>query len=479
MHRGRWLLVPAIMLFVASAVCSQGDIRRPPGHTPQASQPAKLVPPPPAPTFKPQQQPAAPPSTPPAVVKKGSGPELSIKIKHQPGDTLYLTIEDEFRESGGVQPLLTFSSVIKERKYITQKVVPASTSPAPGPGFARMEWFCDRYEVRDKGMKEEAVFDSLQHLYPPPSLYLLGSIPESTCKFDCDAMGHATQIQTVPGKLSGQPGRGTPSKSVERCQLTPDNLKKLLDDLGPNYLPPEPVAVGAEWSHTNVEVQRNVGTVTTVVKSTLREIKEVDGTQIARIVTTGEYSLIPEKQQPPPAPTTRPGQPPAAAGKPREFKIERAVYSVDVDFDATRGELSQLTLRREFGVAAELEAQSLGPMTLKTSLAQSLKVTASHTPPPKPVIVGGKKPPIIPKEDGPAISGAFANMKPTSQPTSTQPVKPRPAPHNEKQPAGRNTFPPDSPGIQPPFGKPQPGRQPTLRPVTSRPAPTSRSSISK
>lgn len=369
-------------------------------------------------------------TTPPAIITRGDGPAQTLAYKWTPGEVRYLTIENEFRETGGVQPLLSYTSSTKERRFITQRVLPPTTQPALGKHTVK--WECDRYEAREKSMKDEAVFDSLKHLYPPPSLYMLGSIPGSTVTFQIDSEGVASNfIIGASSMVGGQAGRGAATKTTEKCQLSQENLRKLLDDFGPNFFPREPVPVGSVWSYKIIDVQRNVGIFTTIVKCTLRSLRSVEGRDVATIEISGDVSIQADKIVQP-APTTKPGQPTTAPAKPREFKLDRTAYTGSVDFDVTRGELVQLSLRREVGVVAEIDGQSMGPMKLTTGNAQNLKVTVSHNPTPKPVIVGGKVAPPMPKEDARPKPAIQVPGHPTT--TSSQPTTMRAAPTNTKKP---------------------------------------------
>jgi hypothetical protein len=401
----------------------------------------------------------------------------TLEFKPKSGESLYLTIDNEYRDSGGVQPLLTYSTSLKERRYIIQKALDASAS-AGKP--ATIVWECDRFEAREKALKDEAVFDSLRHLYPPPSLYTLGAIPGSKCTFHLDANGQASDISVTPAAMSGEPGRGAPSKTIEKSVLSSENIKRLLDDLGPAYLPRQPVGVGATWTYSISDVQRNVGKFSTLVRCSLRSVKEVEGRQIAQVDITGDISLAPESLPATPVPpTTRPGQPATSQNKPREFKLDKSVFTGQVEFDLTRGEIVHLSLRREQGVSAELDGQAMGPMQLKTGWSHVLKVDASHQPTPRPIIVGGKKPPDIPKEDQPR-AGATAATRPaaTTQPrqATARPVASpvRPSPRQPPRPpnltsqtkAGPNKPAPSAPGG---VSERTPIRH-GPRPVTSMPA---------
>lgn len=429
-HPRRLAMLGAIFFsLIGSAVCTNSPSvsgQSQPTATPAAKPVASM------PAANPMQPSLSATSsiTPPTILTRGEGPALSLAYKWTPGEVRYLTIENEFRETGGVQPLLSYTSSTKERRFITQRVLPPTTQPALGKHTVK--WECDRYEAREKSMKDEAVFDSLKHLFPPPSLYMLGSIPGSTVTFQIDSGGVSSNFLIGAASVAGgQAGRGAATKTTEKCQLTQENMRKLLDDFGPLFLPREPVPVGSVWSYKIIDVQRNVGIVTTVVKCTLRGLRSVEGRDVATIDIAGDVSLQADKIAQP-APTTRPGQPTTAPAKPREFKLDRTAFTGNVDFDVTRGELVQLSLRREVGVVAEIDGQSMGPMKLTTGNAQNLKVTVSQTPTPKPVIVGGKVAPPMPKEDARAKAALHLPGQPTT--TSSQPTTMRASPANTKKP---------------------------------------------
>jgi len=361
-----------------------------------------------------------------------------IEFRHRPGDVRYFQIENEFRDSGGVPPLLSFTTTIKDRRHIIERVVPCSQPSQSAPaGAACVVWECDRYEVRESGMKEESAYDSLRHTFAPPALRNLGTIPGSRCTFAMDAAGRISNLLLVPGPSNGPSGRGVPSKTTERCALTHENVQHLLEDLGAYYLPLRPVRVGEEWTKTYTDSQKTFGVVTTLLRCRLRGVRPVEDRDVATIELSGEVSLQSAAAPAQPA-ASQPGHPrpvPAVGPTQREFKLERGVCSGTVEFDVTRGELLRLDLRREVALSADIDSkatsQTFGPMKLKSGSLHHLRVSTSRKPPPRPVIVGGPKPPPMPKEDMPTSPNAVlspiqATSQPASAPARAAP-QPRPA----------------------------------------------------
>ncbi|MEK6643106.1 MAG: hypothetical protein AABZ08_04300 [Planctomycetota bacterium] len=427
----RRLAMLALMFFllIGSAVCTNTPSVSGQSRPAATSSPTKAAAPKPAVNPKAPSLTATNSVSPPVVITKGEGASYTLEYKWKPGDVSYLSIENEFRESGGVQPLLSYTTTTKERRFIIQRVLPPTSQPA-GTGKTSVQWECDRYEAREKSMKDEAVYDSLKHLYPPPSLSMIGTIPGSKVTFQIDSAGNSSAFLIGAGPTSGgPPGRGSSTKTTEKCQLTQENMKKLLDDLGPFFFPREPVQAGAVWSYKIVDVQRNIGVFTTLVKCTLRGVRSVEGRELITIDISGDVSLVADKILQP-APTSRPGHPTTAPAKPREFKLDRFACTGSVDFDLTRGELVQLNLRRETGVSSEIDGQAMGPMKLTSGTAQNLKVSVSRTPTPKPVIVGGKIAPPMPKEDPHALAGL---RTPIQNAAASQPTTMRAGPANTKK----------------------------------------------
>ncbi len=375
-------------------------------------------------------------------------PAYTIRFKFKPEKNLFYLIDNQYRDSGGVPPLLAYSTWAKDRKTITQQVLPStahqpSTASATQPSGSYITWRCERYEAQEQGHKDKITYDSLRDSYPPPSLMDLGGIAGSRANFFLDpATGKPGAVNIVLTTNSGQAGRRSLSKTAEKCLWNSQTFSKLLDDLGPLYLPKGPVRIGDTWTHTYSEVMKTFGAITTQIHCTLRSVRPVEGRDLATIEITGDVSLIPESKPEEPAPaTSRPTTTSApAANKPRDFRIDHAACSGSVEFDLTRGELVQMTLRRDLAFVADVSSPNSGPMQLKSGSEHILRVKTSQTAPPRPIIVGGPKPPVVPPNEQETAG------RPRGQPArarapgiTTRPVLPRPAPTT--RPAARQARP--------------------------------------
>lgn len=431
-----------------------------------------------------------------AVAETGGEAEERLEFKLQPGDVTYYLIEREVRDLCGFPPLLTVRMIVREKRFITQRVLSPQESQdrdLPANLWPWVSWECQRYEVRERGMKDEVTFDSLRDLYPPPSLWALGDIPGSTCSFALDPRGGvASKVVLSPAKTEGSPGMGKPSRAAERCLLTPDNVKSLVEDLGAYYLPDSPQPIGGRWTKTYHDDQKNLGLVTTKLTGELRSVRKNDGQRIGVIDISSEISLEDRPAASAPA-NDGPRRPGATtqSSKEQKYKLDKAKCQGTVEFNIDRGELASLSLYRELEWVAELEqpaSQSSSMMVKEIRLgsAEDLRVTASHTPPVMPVIVGGKKPPVAP-DDGkpktPATQPAPASEKQsgpaagrTSSPqtgtAATQPGAPttRPAttPTRRQNGAPRNVGGTSRPSAPPkgPVGRPRPGAGKAKNPKT-------------
>jgi len=474
-----------------------------------------------------EDPPAKPASSPPTASASDPEGPIEFRFRPDPDEPRFFTIENEVRDSGGVPGWLSYTTTVKDRRVVIQRVERATApkSTAEIPGQLILAWEVDRYEVREQGMKGEVSFDSLRDLYPPPSLRGLGGIPGSRTLFSFDPRnGEAANFQIVPGPVGGPATNVKLSRTASRVSLTNRALADLLRDLGPLYFPPRAVGIGDNWSYTYSEQLEPFGLVTTCVTSTLRSVRTTEERQIAVIDIRGEIHLgQAAASQPSPAsgmtetgdasskPATQPGipsthpaaeEPPSAASacsqpatssaptatapsarhsppgqKPREFVLERTICLGSVEFDLTDGELISLSLNRELDGAARLEQTKPDanlPSEIRAGTAHILRVRVSRTPPPKPLIVGGPKPPVLsPDEEArlkpptpatrPAGSTRPANgtTLPATRP-ATQPKSPASYPTRLPPPVGRT-------GTNPPAGPPPP---PTTRPAvpTTRPA---------
>jgi hypothetical protein len=416
------------------------------------------------------------------------GSDAGYTFKFQFGEQpLYYVIETEFRDSGGVPPLISYTTSIKDRRSIIQRRNAANAPPigVAGSGLVSLLWECDRYEAREQGMKEEAVYDSLRHLFAPGSLHELEANADSKVAFLINpGSGEVSNITVTPGIVSNAVARrGSPSKTVEKCCMTQPNMKVLLESLGFVYFPDGPRHIGETWDRTTVEPQGTFGVLTTTTHTKLTSVKKVEGRDVAMIDISSSLTL---KANTPPAPsapgvpprilpvrqpgladqhaqlttqpanvkgptiksaaatatsgpaTTRPAvataavptSGPAVKNNPphnpqqREFRLEKGMFSGNIEFDLTRGEVVQLNLRREVVFVADVESQGMGKMQLRSGTAQTVHIKSSQTPPPKPVIVGGKVLPKMSDADKESMALAEKARTASTQPASTQPVGP-------------------------------------------------------
>jgi len=416
---------------------------------------------------------------------EASGPPYRFRLKPQPDELLYYTIENEIRDLYGFPPLLSVTASIKERRFIKQQMAIAKggqSTDRPGDKHLAMSWTCERYEVRERGMKDEVSFDSVRDLYPPPSLWLLGGIPGSVCTFELDPnSGSASRIMPRPAQIAGSSGSAKLSRTAEKAALTTENLKALLDDLGPLYLPDSPKAIGEQWSRTFREDRKSIGTLVTTATCTLRSVREAEDRKIATIEIASEMALEPEVGSTSnPAGVRSGGASTKKSTGTQPYKLDKGDLSGTVEFDLTRGELLSLKLHREAEFFAELEASGGNAMVkeIRTGSSQDLRVTTSRTPTPMPVIVGGKKPPVVPADSEPkpvasqpagkpvgATPGAPTTTQaspvpsPTSRPAGLIPIPSRPssqpkARSGARGPARAATRPAVRPAQPPPSGKP-------------------------
>jgi hypothetical protein len=432
-----------------------------------------------------------------------------LAFKLRPDEATYLVVENEFRDVCGFPPLLVITTSVKEKRSIIQRVeTPAPREkPASPPGdLVPLSWECDRYEVSEHGLKEETSFDSLRDLYPPPSLWPLGAIPGSVCTFLLDPKtGKTSHINLRPAQIAGGGSAAKLSKTAERCALTTENVQKLLDDLGLFYFPDSPKRVGEQWTKTYVEDEKAIGMVTTNVTCTLRSVREINGRQIATVAISSKITLA-DKSDPagqgaaptssdrakprsqtdqihyvadtggaaPKPPNT---QKPASQPAQQHYVLDKADCSGTVEFDLSRGELASMKLHRELEFFAPIEStqQSALVKEIRTGWAQDLRVTTSQTPPPKPVIVGGRKPPVVPVESkshsGPATTQpAHVTSHPAPPARPPPPTRPATMP---AQPRAPTSTPPVAPGAArgpipaspARMGPPTPPTPPTIQPA--------------
>ncbi len=455
-------------------------------------------------------------------------------FKFAPDKPLFYVIENRYVDRGGVKNLLSFTAHCDDRQTIVQTLAPPHLRTAPGgPNRAErargvtLQWVFDRYEVREYGVKDEIRFDSLRDLYPRAELRELGRIPGATVTFDFDPRtGAADHRRIQPNPSSGPPTRRRLSRTAQRCELTEQNLARLMDDLGPLFMPDRPVNVGDSWTRTRSETVKSFGQTFFDYRFTLSAVTDVAGRSIAVIDVTGETRLIPEVRDAPPvddevpasqplgtnassqptqAATTRPAgalatqqvatapasRPTAARGArqaskpPTDFRIDHSACRGKIEFDITRGQLISIELTRELDLSAGLESNEIKDMRLETGWSHRMRVKVLQSPPPKPIIAGGPKPPADdpPEPPGPAQinrnKGRMAPRKSAAQQPAARPTtQPRPRSGNARpttQPSHTQatTQPGANRGAVPPASNPPPNR---ARPSTPRATPTTQPS---
>jgi hypothetical protein len=379
----------------------------------------------------------------PADGENQSAVKLGFGFK--PGDTTYYIIENEYRDSAAIPPLLSYTSILREKRYITQttEAVPTSNKSEADSDLVKVTWTCTRYEVREKGFGPEATYDSIRDLYPPSPLRELAGIPGSTVRFMLNpATGITTKHEIAVGNVASPGGRAGGSRTADHCSLTVENIKRLLDDMGPYYLSNESHKIGDRWTKSHVQANANFGDVTTKLTCEIKGVGMRGANKVASIVLNGEQSFVPKKLStptPPPRPvTSRPATSGPATSRPappeRVNKLDKAVCSGTLAFDLTRGRLLELVLRRETGFLTEMKGQDDKITNVRMSGAQNLRVTSSDTPPPMPKIMGGLKPPIEPdqpkksagkappaKRMGKESTGKMITSPPADAKTTSQP----------------------------------------------------------
>jgi hypothetical protein len=415
--------------------------------------------------------PSGPAEAPAGSSKVLTGEAYAFAFGFRPDETVYYVIENDLRDICGFPPLLTVTTSVKEKRSVMQRVLPPAAGdnvPSTTEKMPRLSWECDRLEIFERGLKDETTYDSLRHLYPPPNLWPLGGIPGSVFTFQLDPRtGKASQFNLRPAQVEGGTSAAKLSRTAERCAFTNENLQKLLDDLGPLYFPDSPKRVGEQWTKTYVEEQKGIGTVTTKLTCTLRSVRETNGRPIATISISSEISLQGKSGASAEGAASRPaGSAQAAPVNQPPYKLDKADCSGTVEFDLTHGELVQMKLHRELEFFAEIDAAQQSAMVkeIRTGSSQELRVAASHTPTPKPVIVGGRKPPVVPVD----------TKSPATQPAKNQ--NPAGAASRPPLAATQSTTRPARPlatATSRPVSLPAAARPSRTRPAHAPPTPTS------
>ncbi len=333
--------------------------------------------------------------------------ETAYRIRFKPSQDrpLYYVIENEYRERGGFLGTfnLSYSTRASDRRSIIQRRLPTTPRPSTTPrppstpskkGSAdqsplmNLKWQCDRYEFREKGMGAEVKYDSLRDLYPVSALRGLGTIAGSTATFTLNPeTGVVGSTQITLARMTAPVTRKKLSSLANRCTLTRANLQKLLDDLGALFLPGSPKRIGESWTRSRRDAISNYGHSVLDYQFTLAEVRDVENRHVARIEIGGDLRLEP-------TPVREGALARKRAKKRIDYKIDSAACSGSIEFDITRGELVSLRLRRESELSAKMPSKDNEPTTVEKGASQVLRVAVSDSPPPKPMIVGGPKPPV-------------------------------------------------------------------------------------
>ncbi|MBK8268978.1 MAG: hypothetical protein IPK83_12005 [Planctomycetes bacterium] len=168
------------------------------------------------------------------------GPAYTFKFSIPADKTLYFVVENNFTDRGGVPPLLSFTTFADDKRTLIQTRAPlgsGGTRPSQ-PGEVTMLWQCDRFEVRERGLKEEVKFDSLRDSYPRAERCANWVRFGSKVIFDLNMRtGDARNRRIDHNKFIGPPTRRRLSRTTMRCAVNEENLAKLMDDLGRSTSP--------------------------------------------------------------------------------------------------------------------------------------------------------------------------------------------------------------------------------------------------
>lgn len=369
------------------------------------------------------------------VTRPDGAKAYRLRYKVHKGEKRYLIVENEYKDRGGIPGLLTYTAEAGNRITLEQnlddagKGIARRNSPNPnGKGPASpdrstlIEWRVDRFEAHERALGDEHKFDTVRDSYPVAPLRRLGTANDAKVTFERDGWtGVAQRIRIQPGRSIGPATRRKLSKTTQKCLFDNTNVVQLLDDIGPLILPRTPRSVGESWTRTRDKEIRNFGKSVTTYTFTLDRIEDgPDGSVIAHVNISGDVALVPDpvppaeeatskdddadaksddkaspKKKPGARRTHRPGQ--RRQNRPKakrhDFKLDSAVVSGTYEFDVSHGMLLNLSLRRESALSAQMESKEMGDMSLENSEAHALRVKTTTIEPPKPMIVGGPKPP--------------------------------------------------------------------------------------
>jgi len=374
-----------------------------------------------------------------------SVPVYEFRLKPQADETVYYLIENEYRDSGGVPPLLSYSVIVRDRLSVVQtRYEPGEGQPIPPTpeGYVNLQWEVDRYEVREKGMEDELWFDSLRHLYPPPSLRDLGRAPDTRLTYSIDPeTGKVVNLRITPGAYEGPPaGRNKMSKTAKNARLTADHVDRLLRDMGAFYFPPHAVAEGEQWSRLEQEKAKTFGTLFTQLTFTLERVERRNDRELAHIHISGDLSLRPDEK----AKIHNRAVQPRQSKEEKEFRLVKGICSGKAAFDLTRGELVTLEMHRETEYVAEFksegQANMLGISQIRQGSAHDLRIKSSRRPPPKPLMVGEKTAPPMSEKEKERMQQAAKRPTNRAVATTTRPAHvrvPTPSTQPTTQPASQ------------------------------------------
>ncbi len=342
---------------------------------------------------------AGQPAEPPAVPVLQAGQYLP-RWNLTPGKQLYFEIENEFRDDYHL--MLKIATEVRDRRTLVQTISPPNAEVAKMPGqerFVPVGWECTRYEIREKTTgKEEMVYDSLRHLYPPMPLRGLGSIAGSQITFMVDPFKGDVRVRKVqPGKIEGGSAGPQLSGTVQNCAITDVNVANLLDDLWRLYLPEGPVGIGDTWTARRTDGVERLGQIAIDYTFELAEVRREDDRQIGVIRVAGDIQMRDAAEDEIGAPG-KAGVRRQKAKQNEKFKIDRTLCEGNIDFDLTRGELLRLLLRREVDLGAKVKSETMPTIAIRKNSSHVLRVRTGGSPQPQPVIVGVRQPPKEPAE---------------------------------------------------------------------------------
>lgn len=353
----------------------------------------------------------------------------------------YLIVKNEFKDRGGIPGLLTYTAEAGNRITIEQQITPTTKTVvrpgAQGPTSkpsgrneheTGLKWHVRRFEAREKSLGEENKFDSLRDSYPIAPLRRLGTSNGAQLTFERDGWtGIAERIRIQPGRITGPATRRKLSKTAQKCLIDNNNVRELLDAIGPLILPRTPRRIGESWTRTRDKEIRNFGKSVTTFRLTLDRVKaQPDGPLVAHVTIDGSVKLMPDPAAAADKPKTKDdkgnttSRPAKAARRGRrtppkdthrDFKLDSSLVSGEYSFDITHGMLLDYTLKRNSALSAEMESKEFGKMSLVSAESHTLRVETTTTEPPKPIIVGGPKPPKDDPKDLVRTPAAVAKKK--------------------------------------------------------------------